>query len=155
MENPDLVFMRHALTLAEQAGTAGEVPIGAVIVKSGNIISTGLNQTITACDPTAHAEIVALRAAAQHIGNYRLIDCTLYVTLEPCPMCAGALVQARVRRVVYGAPDPRAGACGTVYDLLQSPHLNHRALLTGGVLAEPCAELLRTFFRHRRRKTAL
>lgn len=142
--------MRRALDLARRAAAAGEVPVGAVLVMDEEALGEGWNQSISACDPTAHAEIVALRAASARIGNYRLPGSTLYVTLEPCPMCAGALVHARVARVVFGAADPRAGAAGTVFDLLRSAALNHRAEVTDGVLAEECATLLREFFRARR-----
>ena len=142
--------MRHALDLAGRAEAEGEVPIGAVLVRNGEMLGEGWNHPIAAHDPTAHAEIVALRIAAARERNYRLPDTTLYVTLEPCPMCAGAIVHARVARVVYGAPDPIAGAAGTVYNLLQSPMLNHRADVTGQVLAEACGEQLRAFFRARR-----
>jgi tRNA(adenine34) deaminase len=142
--------MRRALELARRAAAAGEVPVGAVLVVDDEILGEGWNQPIGACDPTAHAEVVALRAAAARVGNYRLPGSTLYVTLEPCPMCAGALVHARVARVVFGAADPRAGAAGSVFNLLQSPALNHRAEVTEGILAEECGTLLREFFRIRR-----
>lgn len=142
--------MRRAIELAARAEAEGEVPIGAVIVSDGEVIAEGWNRPIAAQDPTAHAEIVALRAAAARLRNYRLPGTTLYVTLEPCPMCAGAIVQARVARVVYGAADPLAGAAGTVYNLLQSETLNHRAAVDGGVLADRCGEQLRAFFRARR-----
>jgi len=142
--------MREALALARQAEAAGEVPVGAVLVKDGAVIASGWNRPIGAHDPTAHAEIVTLRAAAKAIGNYRLTDTTLYVTLEPCAMCAGALVHARVRRLVYGAADPKAGAAGSVFDLTQAKALNHQLQVEGGVLAEECAELLRGFFMARR-----
>jgi tRNA(adenine34) deaminase len=142
--------MHQALALARRAAAAGEVPVGAVLVMGDEALGEGWNQPISACDPTAHAEIVALRAAAARIGNYRLPGSTLYVTLEPCPMCAGALVHARVARVVFGAADPRAGAAGTVFDLLRSAALNHRADVVGGILAEECGVLLREFFRARR-----
>ena len=148
----DRYWMAQALDLAQQAAAAGEVPVGAVLVRGEALIGAGWNQPIGACDPTAHAEVLALRAAAARVGNYRLVDSTLYVTLEPCPMCAGALVQARVARVVFGAVDPRAGAAGTVFNVLQSARLNHRAEVTGGVLAEGCGTLLRDFFRTRRLK---
>lgn len=148
--DPDRRWMRRALDLARRAADAGEVPVGAVLVRGDEPIGEGWNRPIGACDPTAHAEVLALRAAAAMAGNYRLVDSTLYVTLEPCPMCAGALVHARVARVVFGAVDPRAGAAGTVFDLLRSAALNHRAEVTGGVLAEECGALLREFFRARR-----
>jgi len=144
--------MARALALAERAAAEGEVPVGAVVVRDGEIIGEGWNRPIAARDPTAHAEIQALRAAAERLGNYRLPDTTLYVTLEPCAMCAGAIVHARVHRVVYGAADPKGGACGSVFDLLPSDHrFNHRTDCSGGVLAAACAEILRAFFRARRR----
>jgi tRNA(adenine34) deaminase len=151
IDDQDRHWMRRALELARQAGRTDEVPIGALLVRGGTVLGEGWNQPITTCDPTAHAEIVALRQAAQLVGNYRLPGSTLYVTLEPCALCAGALVQARVARVVYGAGDSRNGACGSVFDILRNPAINHRAEITGGVLDEDCAELLRGFFRDRRR----
>ncbi|MFO1423857.1 MAG: tRNA adenosine(34) deaminase TadA [Candidatus Competibacteraceae bacterium] len=150
----DRYWMGRALELARRAADTGEVPVGAVLVRGDEVIGEGWNQPIGARDPTAHAEVLALRAAAARVGNYRLVDSTLYVTLEPCPMCAGALVHARVARVVFGAVDPRAGAAGTVFDLLRSAALNHRAEVVGGVLAEECAALLRGFFRARRLRSA-
>ncbi|HWP94492.1 MAG TPA: tRNA adenosine(34) deaminase TadA [Gammaproteobacteria bacterium] len=146
----DIDWMRHALALARRAEREGEVPVGAVLVRDGIPVAEGWNQPIAATDPTAHAEIVALRAAALACGNYRLPDTTLYVTLEPCPMCAGALVHARVRRLVFGASDPRAGAASTVFDIVRAEALNHRLEVTGGVLAEECGELLRRFFAAKR-----
>lgn len=146
----DIYYMRRALELARRAEAAGEVPIGALVVLEGEAIGEGCNQPIGANDPTAHAEIVALRAAAARCGNYRLSGATLYVTLEPCAMCAGAIVQARLARVVYGAADPKAGAAGSVFQLLDSPALNHRAAIAGGVLAEECGEMLKRFFQARR-----
>jgi tRNA(adenine34) deaminase len=144
-------WMQHALSLAERAREKGEVPVGAVLVRDGKILAEGWNQPIMHHDPTAHAEIVALRAATQALGNYRLPPGTnLYVTLEPCPMCAGALVHARVARVVFGAPDPRTGAGGSVFNLLDCDKLNHRAEIVGGVLEAECGELLKGFFRSRR-----
>ena len=143
-------WMRCALQLAQRALQNGEVPVGAVLVEHDRVIGEGWNQPIATSDPTAHAEIVALRTAAARTGNYRLAGSTLYVTLEPCPMCAGAILQARIARVVFAATDPRAGAAGTVLDLLGSPLLNHRSAVTGGILAEEGAELLRMFFRARR-----
>ncbi len=150
--NPeDEDYMVHALDLARRAAEEGEVPVGAILVRDGETIGQGWNRPIAAADPTAHAEICALRDAASRVGNYRLPGSTLYVTLEPCVMCAGAIVHARVERVVYGAPDPKAGACGSVFDLLPSDaRFNHRTACSGGVLAEPCAETLRAFFRARR-----
>ena len=151
----DLAFMQHALVLATRAENEGEVPVGALVVLNGEIIGEGWNRPIGSHDPTAHAEIIALRAAAAKLGNYRLNDATLYVTLEPCPMCAGAMVQARVARVVYGAPDPLAGSAGTVFDLLNAAALNHRADVQGGVLAEECSRRLKTFFQSRRGRTGV
>ncbi|MBK8508932.1 MAG: tRNA adenosine(34) deaminase TadA [Candidatus Competibacteraceae bacterium] len=150
----DRYWMQAALDLARRAERAGEVPVGAVVVRGDRLLGEGWNQPIGACDPTAHAEVVALRAAAARAGNYRLPDCVLYVTLEPCPMCAGALVQARVVRVVFGAADPRAGAAGSVCNLLRAAALNHQAEVEGGVLAEECGAVLREFFRARRSKTS-
>ena len=149
-ESAEIVFMQRALELARRAEQDGEVPVGALVVLEGQVIGEGWNHPIGAADPTAHAEIVALRAAATRLGNYRLTGATLYVTLEPCPMCAGAIVHARVARVVYGASDPLAGAAGTVFNLLQSPSLNHRAEVQGGVLAEDCSRLLKGFFQSKR-----
>jgi tRNA(adenine34) deaminase len=144
-------WMRRALALAERAAAQGEVPVGAVLVLDGEAVGEGYNRPIGEHDPSAHAEIRALREAGRRLGNYRLPDTTLYVTLEPCPMCAGAAVHARVARVVFGAPDPRSGACGSVFDLLPSnQRFNHRSECTGGVLEAECADLLRAFFRARR-----
>jgi tRNA(adenine34) deaminase len=146
----DAGFMRAALAEAEKAAVKGEVPVGAVVVRQGRIVARGANRPITSSDPTAHAEIVALRKAAKKSGNYRLPDCDLYVTVEPCAMCLGAIVQARVRRVVYGAPDPKAGA---VSSTMRFPfgRLNHRPEVLGGILAGESAALLRGFFRARRK----
>lgn len=146
----DLPFMQQALRLAMHAQQQGEVPIGAVLVKDNAIIAEGFNQPIATHDPTAHAEIVALRAAAKQVNNYRLIHTTLYVTLEPCAMCVGALLQARIQRLVFGALDPRAGAVISVFHLLDEPRLNHRILWQGDVMAKPCAAMLKTFFKARR-----
>jgi tRNA(adenine34) deaminase len=143
-------FMREALTLAQQAEALGEVPVGAVVVRDGVIVGRGYNQPIAAHDPTAHAEVVAMRDAAARIGNYRLVGCELYVTLEPCVMCAGAIMHARVERVVYGATDPKTGACGSVVDLFSDTRLNHHASVVPGVLSEECSERLKTFFIRRR-----
>jgi tRNA(adenine34) deaminase len=142
--------MTAALAEARLAAEAGEVPIGAVVVREGAIIASGQNRVLRDNDPTAHAEIVALRAAAQAIGNYRLNGCTLYVTLEPCAMCAGAITHARLDRLVYAAPDPKAGACGSVLSVLNHPQLNHQLTVEQGILAEESSELLRSFFRDRR-----
>ncbi len=141
--------MRHAIALAQQAAAAGEVPVGAVVVRDNRSIGEGWNRPIATIDPSAHAEIVALRAAAAQSENYRLPGATLYVTLEPCVMCAGAIVQARIERLVYGAYDPERGAV-SVFDILGSPHLNHRVEMTGGILEADCARLLTDFFRSRR-----
>ena len=146
----DETFMRLALELAARACEQGEVPVGAVVVIDGEVVGSGFNRPIAAHDPTAHAEIQALREAAQRAGNYRLPGATLYVTLEPCVMCAGALMHARVARVVYGAPDPKTGACGSVIDLFAETRLNHHARVDGGVLAVACAGVLREFFASRR-----
>ncbi|MHB8729029.1 MAG: tRNA adenosine(34) deaminase TadA [Sulfuricaulis sp.] len=143
-------FMHRALELARHAEQAGEVPVGALVVLNDEVIGEGWNQPIVSHDPSAHAEIVALRAAAQVTKNYRLPGATLYVTLEPCAMCAGAIVQARMARVIYGAADPKSGAAGSVFDLLSSASLNHRAEVQGGVLAGECADMLRKFFESRR-----
>ncbi len=142
--------MRRALMLAQHAEQAGEVPVGAVVVVNGEAIGEGWNQPIASHDPSAHAEMLALRAAARQIKNYRLTGATLYVTLEPCAMCAGAMVHARITRVVYGAADPKAGAAGSVFSLLDSNRLNHRAETVGGVLAGECGDLLKRFFQARR-----
>jgi tRNA(adenine34) deaminase len=146
----DRLWMGRALELARAAAACGEVPVGAVLVRSGHILAEGHNRTVTGADPTAHAEVEALRAAGALQGDFRLTDTTLYVTLEPCAMCAGAVVLARVPRVVYAAVDPKAGMAGTLGNLLQDARLNHRCAVTPGVLAEASAELLRAFFRERR-----
>jgi tRNA(adenine34) deaminase len=146
----DEAFMREALALAEQAAAAGEVPVGAVVVKDGTIVGRGSNRPITSHDPTAHAEVVALRDAAARLGNYRLPGCELFVTLEPCAMCVGAMIHARVARVVYGARDPKTGACGSVVDLPGIAVLNHHAAFEGGVLADDCGAALKRFFAGRR-----
>lgn len=143
-------WMGDALALAESAGLRGEVPVGAVIVRNGEIVGRGGNAPIISRDPTAHAEIIALRDAASALGNYRLPGCDLYVTIEPCVMCAGAILHARIARVVYGAPDPKTGACGSVVDLFAEPRLNHHASVTAGVRATECAALLTRFFEARR-----
>lgn len=143
-------WMRHALALAARAEQAGEVPVGAVLVLDGALIAEGWNQPILTQDPTAHAEIVALRGAAARLGNYRLPGSTLYVTLEPCVMCAGAIVQARVARVVYGAVDSQGGAAGSVFNLLAAPMLNHRPDVVAGVLGGVCGQQLKAFFKQRR-----
>lgn len=142
--------MRAALEEARLAATAGEVPIGAVIVRQEKIIARGQNRVLRDVDPTAHAEIVAMRAAAYAIGNYRLLDCEMYVTLEPCAMCAGAMIHARLARLVYGAADPKAGAVGSALEVLNHPKLNHKMLVMSGVISEECGAILKDFFRARR-----
>jgi tRNA(adenine34) deaminase len=146
----DFDFMQAALDEARQAAEAGEVPIGAVVVREGAIIARGQNRVLRSLDPTAHAEIVAMRAAAAFVGNYRLLSCTLYVTLEPCAMCAGAMIHARLDRLVFAAADPKAGAAGSVLAVLNHPQLNHQMLIEQGLQADESAELLRSFFRERR-----
>lgn len=148
----DIGHMRAALAEAEVAADAGEVPVGAVVVAGGEILARGHNRSETDSDPSAHAEIVALRAAAREKGNYRLTGATLYVTLEPCAMCIGALVQARIDRLVFGAYDPKAGAAGSAIDLSDSPSFNHRFEINGGVLAEQCGAVLKTFFESKRER---
>jgi tRNA(adenine34) deaminase len=143
-------WMEEALRLARMAEMAGEVPVGAVVVCEGNIVGRGWNQVVSASDPTAHAEIVAMREAARTLGNYRLSGCQLYVTLEPCAMCAGAIVHARIARLVFGACDPKAGAVGGIMQVLNHPKLNHRVEVTEGVLGGRCMEILQAFFRERR-----
>ncbi|MDA0999057.1 MAG: tRNA adenosine(34) deaminase TadA [bacterium] len=144
--------MVEALRLAERAWQAGDVPVGAVLVRDGEILGRGFNQREASTDPTAHAEILALREAAEKVDLWRLDGTTMYVTLEPCPMCAGALVNARIGRLVYGAADPKGGACGSLFEIHNDSRLNHRFPITGGVLAEECAQLLRGFFEERRRE---
>ena len=148
--NDDLEFMQAALTEARMAGEAGEVPIGAVVVRDAKIIARGQNRVLRDLDPTAHAEVVVLRAAASILSNYRLLGCMLYVTLEPCAMCAGAMIHARLYRLVFAAADPKAGAAGSVLSVLNHPQLNHQIQVQQGILAEESAELLRSFFRQRR-----
>lgn len=149
----DETFMGLALELARQAGAAGEVPVGAVVVREGRVVGRGWNGPIGRHDPTAHAEVVALRNAAEELGNYRLPGCTLYVTLEPCAMCAGAIMHARIGRVVFGARDPKTGVAGSVIDLFAEGRLNHHASVTGGVLGDACGALLSSFFAARRGRT--
>jgi tRNA(adenine34) deaminase len=146
----DIFWMSRALEHARAAPTRGEVPVGALVVRAGHVLGEAHNRTVTDADPTAHAELLAIRRAAAVIGDWRLVDCTLYVTLEPCAMCCGAIVLARVPRVVYGASDPKAGMVDTLGNLLRDSRLNHRCEVTGGVLAAESAELLRAFFRERR-----
>lgn len=149
--NPtDVFYMQRAIQLAEAAARNQEVPVGAVLVLNDEIIGEGSNQPIQMHDPSAHAEMIALRSASEKIKNYRLVNTTLYVTLEPCLMCVGAIVHARVKRVVYGAPDPKTGAVASVFPLGESKQLNHRVEYQGGILAEACGELLKQFFRERR-----
>ena len=150
----DAAFMQLALEQARHAWDLGEVPVGAVVVKDGEVIAVGYNQPIGRHDPTAHAEVMALRAAAEKLGNYRLPGCELYVTLEPCVMCSGAMLHARLARVVYGAGDPKTGACGSVLNLFDQPALNHQTVIAGGVLADECGDFLRRFFAERRRAQA-
>jgi tRNA(adenine34) deaminase len=147
--NPS-VYMRQAIDQAHNAWALGEVPVGALVVRDGVVIATGFNQPIGTHDPTAHAEIMALRAAATVLGNYRLPGCELYVTLEPCAMCAGAMIHARLARVIYGASDPKTGACGSIVNLFEESRLNHHTEVVGGVLADDCASLLKEFFAERR-----
>ena len=146
----DRQFMQQAIEQARLAALAGEVPVGAVLVRDGQVISTGFNKPITNHDPSAHAEMLALRQAAEAEQNYRLPGTTLYVTLEPCTMCAGAMLHARVDRVVYGAPDPKTGAAGSVVDVFASKQINHQTSVNGGIMAEECGQLLKTFFKERR-----
>jgi tRNA(adenine34) deaminase len=147
---PDELWIEEALRAAQRALEAGEVPVGAVVVCDGRIVGRGWNRNITDSDPTAHAEIVALREAGAAVGNHRLADCDLFATIEPCPMCAGALVHARIKRLIYGADDPKAGAVQSVMQVLNHPQLNHKVEVRSGVLAGRCAELLQTFFKNRR-----
>ncbi len=143
--------MREALAMAQRARDAGEVPVGAVVVQNGEIVGRGFNQPIGSHDPTTHAEIVALRDAAKNLANYRLPDCELYVTLEPCMMCVGAMVHARLSRVVFGAADPKTGACGSVIDLPAEKKLNHHTAFEGGILAQESSDMLKLFFAERRK----
>jgi tRNA(adenine34) deaminase len=148
----DLDFLRAAIDEAKAAERDGEVPVGAVVVFEGAIVGRGNNRVLRDSDPTAHAEIVAMRAAGQALGNYRLEKCTLYVTLEPCAMCAGAILHARIQRLVYAATDPKAGACGSVLSVMNHPQLNHKVQVEAGLLAEECGALLTNFFRARRQQ---
>ncbi|MDO9282711.1 MAG: tRNA adenosine(34) deaminase TadA [Methylotenera sp.] len=153
LNQTDTDFMQQALKLARIAADAGEVPVGAIVVKDGVIIGRGSNAPISTSDPTAHAEVRAMRDAATHLGNYRLVDCTLYVTLEPCAMCTGAIQHARIARLIYGASDPKTGACGSVVNLMAEPKLNHHTDITKGVLAQECGAMLSAFFVARRKKS--
>lgn len=150
MSDADATYMGMALQEARKAWAAGEVPVGAVVVRDGEVIATGFNQPIGRHDPTAHAEIVALRAAAEKLGNYRLPGCELYVTLEPCAMCSGAMMHARLARVVYAAPDPKTGVCGSILDLFALEQLNHHTDVVGGVLGDEASAMLKGFFAERR-----
>jgi len=151
-EENQVAFMRLALREADRARREQEVPVGAIVVRDGRVIARAYNRPIHLKDPTAHAEVLALRRATRKVGNYRLTGCTLYVTIEPCAMCAGAMVQARLKRVVFGASDPKAGAGGSVLSVLNHPRLNHRVEVTEGVLGEDCAAILKKFFRSKRKK---
>ncbi|WP_411990860.1 tRNA adenosine(34) deaminase TadA [Agarivorans sp. DSG3-1] len=155
MEYTDIDWMNYALNLAAKAEAQGEVPVGAVVVYQGEVVGEGWNQTITLNDATAHAEVLALREAGKNIGNYRLLDTTLYVTLEPCSMCAGAMVHARVKRLVFGASDLKTGAAGSVFNIVNCEQLNHKVEIEAGVLAESCADTISRFFRKRREQHKL
>ena len=146
----DTDLMQLALDLAKQAAANNEVPVGAIVVKDGVVIGRGANAPIGLNDPTAHAEVIAMREAAQHLGNYRLVGCTLYVTLEPCAMCSGAMQHARIKKLVYGASDAKTGACGSVVNLMAEPKLNHHCEVLGGVMADECGAILSGFFKQRR-----
>ncbi len=146
----DADFMQQALELAHEAAKNNEVPVGAIVVKDSVVIGHGSNTPIGLHDPTAHAEIIAMREAARHLGNYRLVGCTLYVTLEPCAMCSGAIQHARIARLIYGASDPKTGACGSVVNLMAETKLNHHTEVSGGILADECGEVLSDFFKQRR-----
>lgn len=150
MSEQDQIYMQAAIALAKQAAENGEVPVGAIVVKDGEIIGRGSNAPIGMHDPSAHAEILAMRDAAKNIGNYRLVDCTLYVTLEPCAMCAGAIQHSRIANLIYGASDPKTGACGSVVNLMSEEKLNHHTSVTSGVLAEEAGKILSDFFKQRR-----
>lgn len=150
MDNDDIRYMTEALDLAREAWKTGEVPVGAVVVRDGQVVGRGFNHPIAAHDPSGHAEVMALRDAARNLGNYRLPGCTLYVTIEPCVMCAGAIFHARVARVVYGAPEPKTGAAGSVVNLFAEARLNHHADIVGGVMADECGGMVSAFFAERR-----
>jgi tRNA(adenine34) deaminase len=150
--NDDAAWMELALDQARLAAAAGEVPVGALVIKDGVILGAGHNRNLTDHDPTAHAEVVALRQAAERLGNHRLLGCSVYATIEPCSMCAGALIHARVARLVYGASDPKAGAAGSVLQVLNHPGLNHKMEVTAGILVEKCSEVLQEFFRGKRQE---
>ena len=146
----DQIFMQQALEQASLAANAGEVPVGAILVRNGTVLSSAFNQPISQADPSAHAEVLALRMAARIDGNYRLPDTTMYVTLEPCAMCCGAMLHARVGRIVYGAPDPKTGAAGSVLDIFSNQKLNHQTKVQGGIMSNECGQILREFFKGRR-----
>ncbi len=150
MTEIDEYWMQHALTLANKAEAMGEIPVGAVLIKEGVVVAEGWNQSITSSDPSAHAEMMAIRQGGAVLNNYRLIDTTLYVTLEPCPMCAGLLVHSRIKRLVYGASDYKTGSAGSVMDITNHPDLNHQIEVEGGILMDQCAEKISTFFQNRR-----
>jgi tRNA(adenine34) deaminase len=154
-ENNDQYFMEQAFKLAQQAEQYNEIPVGAVVVHQGNIIGEGFNQSIMLNDPSAHAEMLAIRQAGEYLNNYRLLDCTLYVTLEPCPMCAGLLVHSRIKKLVYASSDLKTGAAGSTFNLVCNDQLNHQILVTGGVLQEQCSQLLSAFFKRRRAEKKL
>jgi len=154
-ENNDQYFMQRAFELAQQAEQYNEIPVGAVVVYQGKIIGEGFNQSILLNDPSAHAEMIAIRQAGKHINNYRILDCTLYVTLEPCPMCAGLLVHSRISRLVYASPDLKTGAAGSAFDLVNNEQLNHQIAVTKGVMKEQCSQLLSAFFKRRRSEKKL
>ena len=151
MNGLDLFFMQHALQRAEKAYQKGEVPVGCVLVKAGKIIAEGWNQPITQHDPSAHAEVITIRAAGQQLENYRLPDTTLYVTLEPCTMCAGLMIHARIKRLVFGASEPKTGACGSVFNVLADERYNHQLEVEGGIMQEECVAIIKRFFAERRR----
>jgi len=151
-EQLDIVFMQRAFELAQQAEQHDEIPVGAVVVYQGNIIAEGFNQSIMLNDPSSHAEMNAIRQAGAYLNNYRLLDCTLYVTLEPCPMCAGLLVHSRIKRLVYASADLKTGAAGSALNLTSSPQLNHQIVVTSGVMQEDCSHLLSAFFKRRRKE---
>ncbi len=152
MSSPDQHWMQEALKLAQKAYTQNEVPIGALLVHNNTIITEAYNQPITLSDPTAHAEILVLRKAGEILNNYRLLDTTLYVTLEPCPMCAGAMIHARIKRLVFGAFDPKTGAAGSACQLFHGKHVNHQIDVFGGILSESCSDLIKNFFQNKRKK---
>lgn len=149
-QNDDQYFMQRAFELAQQAEQHDEIPVGAVVVYQGKIIGEGFNQSILLNDPSAHAEMIAIRQAGKHLNNYRMLDCTLYVTLEPCPMCAGLLVHSRINRLVYACPDLKTGAAGSTFNLVNNEQLNHQIIVTDGIMQEQCSQLLSAFFKRRR-----